>query len=53
MGINRIISYEFPELDFEEVGIFAEDDYTLVLILDKELQLLNEDGSFHTELLII
>lgn len=37
---------EFPELDFSEVGIFVGDtENELVLVLDKPLELLKEDGS--------
>ena len=39
------VFYEFPAIDFKNVGIFAPDDYTLVLILDKELSLINDDGT--------
>ena len=38
--------YVFPELSFSEVGIFVgSNDYEIVLILDKTLELLEEDGS--------
>lgn len=41
-----ITEYTFPEVKFEEVGIFVGDtDYELVLVLDKALPLLKEDGS--------
>lgn len=40
-----VYEHEYVEMDFDEVGIFAASDYELVLILDKELPLLNEDGS--------
>ena len=41
-----ITQYTFPEVKFEEVGIFVGDtDYELILVLDKSLPLLKEDGS--------
>ena len=40
------LDYTFPELDFSEVGIFVGDTkYEIVLVLDKALPLLKEDGS--------
>ena len=35
----------YPEMDFEEVGIYAESDYELVVVLDNPLELLKDDGS--------
>ena len=35
----------YPEMDFEEVGIYAKSDYELVVVLDNPLMLLKEDGS--------
>ena len=40
------LDYTFPEVDFEEVGIFEGDTkYEIILVLDKALPLLKEDGS--------
>ncbi len=40
------LDYTFPELSFDEVGIFVGDTkYEIVLVLDKALPLLKEDGS--------
>ena len=40
------LDYTFPEMDFEEVGIFEGDTkYEIILVLDKALPLLKEDGS--------
>lgn len=40
--------FTFPVVEFDEVGIFVGDtDYELVIVLDKPLQLLNEDGSLY------
>ena len=38
-------SYTYPEVSFDNVGIKADSDTELVIILDVPLQLLNEDGS--------
>ena len=41
-----IPSYTYPEMDFSEVGIFVGDtEYEIVLVLDKSLPLIKEDGS--------
>lgn len=41
-------SYTYPEMSFDEVGIFVGDnEYEIVLILDKTLSLLEEDGSLN------
>ena len=40
-----ISNYVFPEMDFSEVGIYAESDTELVIVLAKALPLLKEDGS--------
>ncbi len=40
-----VVDYTFPEVNFENVGIFASGDYKLVVVLDKALSLLNDDGS--------
>ncbi len=40
-----IPSYTYPEMTFDKVGIFAASDYELVLVLEKSLDLLKEDGS--------
>lgn len=41
-----IKDYVYPEVDFEDVGIFVGDnEYELVLCLDKAIPLLKEDGS--------
>ena len=40
------VDYTFPALDFDKVGIFVGDtDYEIVLVLDKSLPLLKEDGT--------
>ena len=40
------IEYTFPKLDFDKVGLFVGDnEYKLVMVLDKPLELLKEDGS--------
>ena len=40
--------YTYPELSFDEVGIFVGDNaQELVIVLDKSMQLLNEDGSLY------
>lgn len=36
---------QYEEMDFEEVGLFAPSDYELVLVLDKSLDLLDEEGN--------
>lgn len=42
--------YVFPDLDFSEVGVVAEDDYKLVVIYDNaNLSPINEDGSLNYE----
>ncbi|MFA6889674.1 MAG: ABC transporter substrate-binding protein, partial [Bacilli bacterium] len=43
--LYMVFENEYAAVDFEDVGILAESDYELVIILDKELPLLNEDGS--------
>ena len=40
-----IPSYTYPEMTFDKVGIFAASDYELVIVLEKALDLLKEDGS--------
>ena len=40
-----ISNYVFPEVDFNDVGIYAESDTELVIVLAKPLTLLKEDGS--------
>ena len=40
-----VTDYTYPEMTFDQVGFFAASDYELVLVLDKPLALLNEDGS--------
>lgn len=38
--------YTYPELSFDEVGIFVgENQYELIIVLDKSLQLLKDDGT--------
>ena len=41
--------YTYPTVDFEDVGMFVpgENPYEFVIVLDKPLQLLNEDGSLY------
>lgn len=44
--LSVIKDYVYPEVDFEDVGIFVGDnEYELVLVLDKAIPLLKEDGS--------
>ena len=41
-----VADYTYPELDFSKVGIFVGDtEYEIVLVLEKALPLLKEDGS--------
>ena len=41
-----VTHYTYPEMDFEDVGIFVGDnDLEIILVLDKELPLLKDDGS--------
>ena len=40
-----ITNYTYPEMSFENVGIYAASDYELVIVLAKSLELLKEDGS--------
>ena len=40
-----VTNYTYPEITFDKVGIFAASDYELVLVLEKSLDLLKEDGS--------
>ena len=37
--------YVYPEMDWSKVGMFTTGDYSFVLVLDKPLELLKEDGS--------
>lgn len=39
------LDYTFPTMDFSEVGIYAESDTELVIVLVNALDLLKEDGS--------
>lgn len=39
------VDYTFPEMAFDEVGIFAPSKYEIVVVLDNPLDLLNEDGT--------
>lgn len=39
------LDYTFPAVDFSEVGIYAESDTELVIVLVNALDLLKEDGS--------
>ena len=39
------LDYTFPAMDFSEVGIYAESDTELVIVLVNALDLLKEDGS--------
>ena len=38
------VDYVFPEVDFEDVGIYAASDYELVICLESSLDLFKEDG---------
>ena len=40
-----ITNYTYPEVSFDEVGIFAPSKYEIVVVLDSSLTLLKEDGS--------
>ena len=40
-----VTEYTYPEVTFDKVGIFAASDYELVIVLEKALDLLKEDGS--------
>ena len=40
-----VTEYTYPEMTFDKVGIFATSDYELVIVLEKALDLLKEDGS--------
>ncbi len=39
----------YPEVSFEDVGYYAEDDYTLVVCLDSPIKCLKDDGTFSYE----
>ena len=39
------LDYTFPAMDFSEVGIYAESDTEIVIVLQNALDLLKEDGS--------
>ena len=41
----HVFNYVYPELSFDEVGISAPNDTTIVLELEQSLQLLKEDGT--------
>ena len=44
--LSVIPNYEYPAVNFEDVGIFVgSNDYEIVLVLDNPLSLLKEDGS--------
>ena len=48
LGITTctVINYTFPEASWEDVGIFVgENEYEIVIVLEKALDLLKEDGS--------
>lgn len=38
---------EYEEMSFDQVGLFAESELELVVVLDNELKLLNDDGSLN------
>lgn len=40
-----VTNYTYPEVSFDQVGIYAPSDYELVIVLEKPLDLLKEDGS--------
>ena len=45
-----LTDYTYPEIDFDKVGIFVGDnEYDIVLVLAKSLNLLKEDGSLSYE----
>ena len=45
-----LTDYTYPEMDFENVGIFVGDtEYEIVLVLAKQLNLLKDDGSLSYE----
>ena len=45
IGYFTVTDSTYPELSFDEVGIYAPDDTTIVLELEKPLQLLENDGN--------
>lgn len=40
-----IATYTYPEVAFEEVGIYSVGDYDIVLVLDQPMQFFDEDGN--------
>ena len=47
-GLCVIKDYEYPAVDFSEVGLFVgENPLELIIVLDKPIKLLNEDGSLN------
>lgn len=40
-----VTNYTFPEMNFEDVGYYAVDDYSFVVCLDTSVHALKEDGS--------
>lgn len=40
-----VSEYEYPEISFDKVGIFADGDYDLYIVLDSSLDLLKPDGT--------
>lgn len=40
-----ITNYTFPEASWDNVGIFAPSDYEIVVVLEKPLDLIKDDGS--------
>ena len=45
IGYFTTVTSEYASIDFDQVGIHAPDDTTIVLELEKPLQLLQDDGS--------
>lgn len=44
-----VTDYEWPEVDFSDVGIFSQGTYELVIILDTPLGLIDDDGNLTYE----
>ena len=39
------VDYEYPEMEFSEVGFYAESEYEFVIVLDAPIYALKDDGS--------
>ena len=40
-----IVQYEYPAVDFEDVGIFAQGDLDIILVCDSPMEFFKEDGT--------